>query len=382
MKVYLLKDNIERGLSVVERITPKTHTLPILGNILLETEKNHLKLSGTDLDTAVCYWVLGKIEQEGKITVSAKLLSDLIHAFTEQKIVLEVKQNTLFLYGENEKVQVVGQHPEEFPVIPSVTQENSLEINCELLSTSLSSVIDFVSPPQSTRQELTGVYWKIHPEGITFAATDTFRLAEKQMLFSSMVNKKRFQDKEYSFIVPARILRELLSFCQNEKRGTIKMNISSHQIAFEYIGEEPSDPRAQFLSRLLEGDFPSYQEIVPKSYDTNVSFAKERFIGLLKTASVMSPKTNEIILRISPKKKGIEIESKSLDKGEYHSFLGADCKGEELEIHCNWRFLLGGLVPMESTEIFGGFQKNEKPIIFRPQNDASYLYIVMPMRSS
>lgn len=379
MKISLLKENIENGLNAIERITPKSHTLPILGNVLLETDKNYLKMSGTDLDSAICYWILGKIEQQGKITVPAKLFSDIIRAFGEEKIHIETKQNTLFLSGEYGKAQILGQQPDDFPVIPPIPQDYSIEVNCESLFEGLSSVIDFAAPSQSVRQELMGVYWRIHAKGITFAATDTFRLAEKQLFFSP--DEKKFPGKEYVFLTPPRIVREFLAFAQN-KKGRVKISVSSSQVAFEYIGEEVSEPRVQFLSRLLEGEFPAYQEIIPQTHDTQVSFPKEKFINLLRAASVMSPKTNEVILHVSPKKKGVEIESKSPDKGEYRSFLTADCTGEELDIHFNWRFLWGGLPYIKSAEVLAGFQKNEKPAVLRPQDDASYVYVVMPMRSS
>jgi len=379
MKLSLLKENIEYGLAIAERIAPKSHTLPILGNVLLETEKNFLKLSVTDLDIAVNYWVLGKIEKQGKITIPAKLFAESIRFFPEEKIDIEAKQNVLTLSGEKGMMQILGQPPDDFPTIPLPQKEDYFEVNCLPFCEGLSSVIDFVAT-SSPRVELTGVYMRIHPKGITFVATDSFRLAEKQLFFSQDTEKK-LPEKEYTILIPQKFIREFLSFTQ-ERKGKVKIYLSQNQIVLEYQGEDISDPKVQFLSRLLEGEFPNYKEIIPENYNIQALVSKEEFIRLLRTASVMSPKTNEIVLYVSPKKKVIEIESKSPDKGEWKSFLSADCTGDELNISFNWRFLLSGLLHMVGPEVIIGFQDSEKPTVIRPKEDMSYVYVVMPMRSS
>lgn len=379
MKLSLLKENIEDGLGIIERITPKSHTLPILGNVLLETEKNFLKLSVTDLNLAVRYWIIGKIENQGKITIPAKVFADSIRIFPEEKISIEATQNTLTIIGEYGKTKILGQPPDDFPLIPPIPKEDSFLVDCVSFCEMLSSVIDFTASPSSSRVELTGVYIKAHPKGMTLVATDSFRLAEKQFLFSP--GEEKFPSKEYTFLVPQKILREILSFA-SEKEGKIEISLSRNQIGLEYKKEGVLGARVQFLSRLLEGEFPPYQEIIPEAQDAQIIVPKEKFVQFLKGASVMSPKTNEIVLHISPHKKGVEITSESPDKGEYHSFLSADCTGEELDIHFNWRFLLGGLMRIKSTDIVFMVQKNEKPAVLKPRGDTSFIYVVMPMRPS
>lgn len=379
MKLSLLKENIEDGLGIIERVTPKSHTLPILENILLETEKNFLKFSVTDLDLAVRYWAIGKIEHQGKITVPAKLFVEIIRNFPGEKINIEATQNTLSIYGERGMVKILGQTPDDFPIIPPLPQEYSFQIDCVTFCEGLASVIDFIAPPSSSRQELTGVYMRVHPKGMVFVATDSFRLAEKQLLFS--FEQKWSPQKEYTFLVPQKVLREFLSFT-SEREGKVEISLSQNQIGLEYKKEGVLGPRVQFLSRLLEGEFPLYQEIIPEGQDAQVTVSREDFVRFLRAAGVMSPKTNEVVLHVSPHKKGIEIESKSPDKGEYRSFLPADCIGEELDINFNWRFLLGGLIRVKSADVIFVLQKNEKPAVLRPRDDASYIYVVMPMRPS
>ncbi len=379
MKISILKNNLKFGLQTIERITPKSLSLPILNNVLLTTENNFLCLISTDLEMAAKYCILGKIDKPGKITIPAKIFSNLINSSYGEKIDLEVKNNTLLVTGENWKTQLNGQNVNDFPVVPTIKKEKSITVNCIPFCQGLIQIIAIVSTSQ-TRPEISGVYFKIRNNGIVLAATDTYRLAEKQLFFSE--NKEKGETvEEYSFIVPSKIIKELI-YIFGDKEGELEIQMSKNQIGFEYK-QQTTSLKINLISRLIEGEFPNYQEIIPQKYDTEITIAKNELLeNHIRTASILSPKTNEIALDIRTDQKQIDIYSESPDMGTYGSKMQLiNCKGENIKIGFNWKFINDGLVNIKSQEIIFGLQKNEKPAIIKPVGDHTYIYIVMPMRS-
>jgi DNA polymerase-3 subunit beta len=378
MKVVILKENLNNGISVVGRAAGKNLILPILNNILISAEKNFLNLSATDLELGIKYWILTKIEKEGKITVPSKVLSAFINLLPNEKLTLELKNQTLYITSENHKTQIKGQTAEEFPIIPKIEDKNFIELSCALFCEGLSQVVDF-SILNQTRPELSGVYLNFQKDKLQLAATDSFRLAEKNLYF------ERKNNKEFSFILPQKTAREIINIL-SEKKGKLRLYSSPNQVLFEYPMEETPHSQIEIVSRLIEGDYPDYQGIIPKKYQVRAVLAKNELLNQIKAASIFSGKSNEVKVRTDSKKGGIEIISQNPEYGENRSFLkGKIDQGEgskETEVSFNYRFLVDGLSNIPSSKVVFELNGEEGPAVLKPEADSNYIYVVMPIKGS
>ncbi len=374
MKFITLQENLKEGLSNVERIIGKNLTLPILNNVLLETEKNFLKLSATDLEIGINYWILTKIEQEGGITIPAKFLSNFINSLPNEKINFQKKDLLLDIECKNYKATIKGFQKEDFPIIPKIESEDQIEIDGKSFFDSLSQIISIPVLSQA-RPEISGVYLFFGKNSIKLVATDSFRLAEKTL------NLENPLGKEYSLIIPQKTGYELLQILSNKKEK-LKILFGSDQIMFEISMPEAKHPRVQLISRLIEGEYPNYQEIIPQKYETQIVLNREEFLNQIKVASLFSGKINEVKIKADPKAEILEIFSQNPELGENKSSISGKIKGEKQEISFNYRFLIDGLINIKSSEIIFELNGEDGAGVLRPVGDISYLYIVMPIRAS
>lgn len=376
MKLLILQEKLKHGLSIIERVSSKSLTLPILNNILISTEKNFLNLAATDLEIGINWWVLTKTEKEGKITIPSRLFSNFISLLPNKKIKLEVRNDSLFIECENYKTQIKGLSAEEFPIIPKITNGDIISIEASSFCKSLNQIVD-IAVPSTARPEISGVYFLFQKNLITIAATDSFRLGEKKIFLKNNSSL----EKEYSLILPQKTAKELVNIF-NEKQGELKMYFSPNQVMFEYPMEETDHAQIQVISRLIEGEYPNYQEIIPKKYTTQLVLNKDEFLNQIKTASLFSGKINEVKIKAVPEENKIEIFSQSSEIGEYQSSVSGKVEGEPVEISFNHRFLLDGLLSIKTPEIILELNKETGPGVLKAVGDDTYIYVVMPIKAS
>jgi len=374
MKVEILKENLKNGLSIVEKIVGKNPSLPILDNVLIDTEDSYLSLSSTDLETAVKLWILTKIVKKGKVVIPAKFFSNFVSLLPNDKIVLEEKNQGLHIECKSFKNQIQGFNPEDFPIIPVFDNSEFLEIDNKKFCQGLSQIVDVAAPSQS-RPEISGVYFIFSKNIIKIVATDSFRLAEKSILLDEPVKN------DMTFILPQKPARELINIL-NEKEGKIKIYFSSSQVMFEFPMKEAPRPQIQIISRLIEGEYPNYEEIIPKKFKTHVVIKRDEFLNQIKAASLFSGKVSEVKIKINPETKELEISAQDPNLGESRSSISAKIDGEEIEASFNFKFLADGLANIKSSEVMFDLSKEEGPCILKPVGDASYIYVVMPIKST
>lgn len=374
MKLEVLKNNIKTGLSVVEKIAGKNISLPILENVLIVAEDNFLLLTATDLETAVKYWVLSKITKKGKAVVPVRFFSNFVSLLPDEKISIEVKKQNLFLECKDYNTQIQGLNPEDFPIVPEVKDTEFLTIDNKNFCGGLSQVIDVVSFSQ-TRPEISGVFLLFSKNTLKIVATDSFRLAEKTI---TIENKNK---KDYALILPQKSAREIINTL-GEKEGQVKICFSANQTLFEFPMKEADHPQVQIFSRLIEGEYPNYQEIIPQNFKTKVTVKKEDFLTHIKTASLFSGKINEIKFLISPTKKSIQISAQNSDIGESKSELAAKVDGTEMEVSFNYKFLIDGILNIKSSEIMFDVSGEDGPCVLKPVGTADYIYVVMPIKAN
>jgi DNA polymerase-3 subunit beta len=374
MKVEILKENLKNGLNVVEKIVGKNLSLPILDNVLISTEDNFLSLSSTDLETAIKLWILTKIIKKGKVVVPAKFLSSFVSLLPNEKITLEEKKQGLYVECKNFKNQVQGFNPDDFPLIPEFKDLEYLEVDSRKFCQGLSQIADVASPSQS-RPEISGIYFYFSKNLIKIVATDSFRLAEKNITAEGSVKK------DFSFILPQKPAKEIINILE-QKEGKIKIYFSPNQTMFEFPMKESPHPEVQIVSRLIEGEYPNYEEIIPKKFKTRVIIKRDEFLNQIKAASLFSGKINEVKIKINPQNKEVEIFAQDPDIGESQSSIVAKIEGELIEASFNHKFLIDGISNIKSSEIAFDLSKEEGPCVLRPVGDASYIYVVMPIKST
>jgi len=374
MKVEILKENFKNGLTVVEKIVGKNLSLPILDNILINTEDNFLSLSSTDLETAIKIWILIKIIKKGKVVVPAKLLSNFISLLPNEKIILEEKNQGLHIECKSFKNQIQGFNPEEFPLIPEFKDLDFLELDNKKFCQGLSQIVDIASPSQS-RPEISGIYFIFSKNIFKIVATDSFRLAEKSIILNTPIKK------DIAFILPQKPAREIINIL-NEKEGNIKIYFLPNQTMFEFPMKEAPRPQIQIISRLIEGEYPNYEEIIPKKFKTRVTIKRDEFLNQIKAASLFSGKINEVKIKINAQNKEVEISAQDSNIGESQSSIIAKIEGDTIEASFNYKFLIDGLLNIRSSEVIFDLSKEDGPCILKPVGDASYIYVVMPIKST
>ncbi len=376
MKLLILQEKLKEGLNIIERVSSKSLTLPILNNVLMSSEKNFLNLAATDLEIGINWWALTKTEKDGKITIPSHLLSNFINLLPNKKIKLEVQNSSLLIECENYKTQIKGVGADEFPIIPKITEGEFISIETSSLCQGLNQVAD-IAIPSTTRPEISGIYFLFQKDLITLAATDSFRLGEKKIFLKNKSSLK----KDYSLILPQKTAKELVNIF-SEKQGELKIYFSPNQVMFEYPLPETPHPQIHLVSRLIEGEYPNYQEIIPKESTTQLILEKNEFLNQIKSASLFSGKINEVKIKANIKEKKIEIFSQSSEIGEYQSSIPGKIKGEPVDISFNHRFLLDGLSNIRSSEIVFELSGDSGPGVLKPVGDDSYIYVVMPIKAS
>lgn len=374
MKLKILKNKLLIGLGTVSRISLKKIPLPILENVLLETEKNFLKISSTNLESGIIWWGLAKIENEGKICINGKFLSNLISNIQEETIELEKEDFNLRIKNKGFSIKVKGVNPEEFPIIPNKDKYEKVILSCEKFYYSLSKVINIPSLSLG-KPEISGIYFSFEKNFLKIVATDSFRLAEKKL------ENRTLLSKNYSFILPQNAAKEIIGIIGG-REGDIYLYFSPNQVFFEIQMSEFSHPEILFTSRLIEGEYPNYQEIVPKNFKTKITLNRSDFLNQIKTASLFSGRINEIKLRINPLKKKVEILSQNPDFGEYKSEIGAEIEGGEISISFNYRFLIDGIASIDTKKLSFEISDEEGPALLKPIGIEDYFYILMPIKAS
>lgn len=374
MKIFSLQENLKQGLDLVSHVAGKNVNLPILNNVLIKAEAGKIRLIATNLEIGIISTVRGKIDAEGSFTVNAKIISDCVGLLPNKKIGLEQKDNDLLVDCENYQAKVKGQSAEEFPLIPEVDRKNYFSAEAEVVKSAISQVI-FATPSSETRLELSGVLFMFSGNSLTIAATDSYRLAEKKLQIKSN------NQEEKKIIVPAKTLQELIRVLSvnldsevEENNKEIKFYISDNQILFTYGSTE-------LVSRLIEGQYPDYQQIIPTVSKTKIIIDRQELTRAVKMASLFS-KTgiNDVNLDFPLGKNQTVVSSVSGQTGENITNLEAKVTGEENSIVVNYRYLLEGLSNIEKEAVRIEVIDGNTPCLIRPEQDESYLYIIMPIK--
>lgn len=374
MKLSTLQENLKSGLSLVGHIAGKNINLPILNNVLIEVAGGNIKLVTTDLEIGITTYVRGKIEKEGAFTVESKIISDYIGLLPNKKVDIEKKENKLIIKCENYKTVVKGMSSEEFPLIPKVDKKIYFKVKIDEFKKALSQVIFSVATSE-TRIELSGVLFNFNKESLVLAATDSYRLAEKEIKIITNTEEER------KIIIPAKTLQEIIRILSgvkgeeiNEGSDEIQFYLSDNQILFT-VGN------TEVVSRIIEGQYPDYKQIIPNKNQTTAMVNRVELIRAVKAASIFSKSgINDINLDFPQGKNKIIISSASSQTGENITELDAPVNGSDNGIVINYRYFLDGLNNIDSENVKLEITNGSTPCVLKPEEEKNYLYIIMPIK--
>jgi len=348
--------------------------LPILSNVLIKASDAGVEVSATNLEMAVKTQLRAKVEESGSFTVPAKTLTDYVKLLTNEQVNLSLKENELIVTCGNSSTKIKGFASVEYPVLPGVEEDHAYILTVDNFRDSLLKTVIAVAKNE-IRPELAGVYFNFFGErfdGLVMAATDSYRLAETQVKIS------QGQDKNISCIVSARVVYEIGRLLQlgksHEDEENVRLWISDNQIAIRYDNFE-------MTSRLVDGTYPDYTQIIPTKFKTNAVFARDVMVNKIKAASLFTTTgVNAVSFDLNASQNTIGVSSTSTQTGEHASEVDAPIDGEENSILLNHRYVLDGLGHMDSDDINFGVNSADAPCLFRPKEQSNYLYIVMPIR--
>jgi len=368
MKITVLKNNLKNSLDAVSRIVGENNNLPILKNILIKSESGKINISSTDLETAIIKKVAGKSVEDGQITVPFYIFNNVINNIQSERIDLEAKKNNILIKTDSYEAKIQGMDSEDFPIIPKIEEKNEFfEIKGENLKDGIISVMS-AAQISELRPEISGVLIDIDGENIKFVATDSFRLAEKTLYGSEFTNNF---ERGFKIIIPLRPAQELVRVIND------KENVRIYSDGSQFMAETDD---TILVTRLIDGNFPDYTQIIPKNISTDIEVSRSELIGALKLVSSFSSKNNEIIFKIIPDKKMIEVYSTDSSLGENKYLIPAKISGEGVNVSFNWRFVSDGLKNIDSETVNIGLQGDVKPSVIKWPQDNSYIYIVMPIK--
>ncbi|KKW28915.1 MAG: polymerase III subunit beta protein [Candidatus Uhrbacteria bacterium GW2011_GWD2_52_7] len=376
MKLSCTRENLFQGLAITSHISGKNTNLPILNNVLLRADIAGLKLTSTNLEITITCTVRGKVEQQGEYTVPSKLFADFVSLLPNERVDLDLLDKSLAVVCEKTKTKINGIPANEFPLVPPVTGGVAFKIPVSELDRALGQVL-FAVATNEARQALTGV--SMHFDGVNkqlvLAATDSYRLAERTIPLSVQAEGER------RVIVPARTLGELrriFSVLRDsvEVPEDLEVELTESQILFRYGTVEIS-------SRTIDGVYPDYRQIVPKTSVTEVVVNRAAFAQAVKRTSLFS-KTGlfDVRMEFDPTNKIITLSANDATRGENTVAVDGEVSGGGNAVVLNFRYLLDGVGAISSDNVTIRLIDGTNPCLLLPfeMPSEAYLYIVMPIR--
>jgi len=368
MKITVLTDDLQKKLSFASHAVSQRSQLPILLNVLLETKEGKLQLSATDLEIGIETTMPATIEEEGDITVPAKLFLELVNSLPQDKVILQTKGTTLDISCRRVKSNLAGLPKEEFPALFEEKGDLVVTLSQENVKENFSRVC-FASSNETTRPALSGILLDKQETGFVLVATDGYRLSLQQNV---SVPESAVSPDDKPILIPARVIRQVLSEKGNEQTS-IYISRQSKQVLFEH-GD------SVLIGRLIEAQYPKYQKIIPADFSTKIVFDKEEMQKAIKTCAIFARETGNII-KLSLQSNAVIISANTPSVGDNLVEVEAKLEGEENEIAFNAKYLLDFFANVDAQQMSFEMTGPLNPGVFRIVDDTSFLHLIMPIRT-
>jgi len=370
MRLSCLQENLSKCLGIVGRAVATRTTLPVTNNVLLATEQSRLRLSATNLEIAISCWLGSMVEEEGAITVPARLLTEFVNSLPSEKIDLALADHTLELKCARFEARISGIDAEDFPPIPKISGGMTYQIEPDALRLAINQVV-FATASEDTRPVLTGVFAEFEDETLTLAAADGFRLAVHK---APLINPAK---EKVEMIIPGRCLSELNRLLADQ-REPIEIAVSQNksQVLFRMKDVE-------LVSQLIQGTFPNYRQLIPAGYSTRAVISTPEFLRATKTSAIFARDGSGIVrLQITPDGGAsgkVSVSARSEQIGDNVGEIDAKVEGEAAKIAFNGKYLTDVLGVIHEGEIALETTTPSSPGVIRPLGADNYVHIIMPM---
>jgi DNA polymerase-3 subunit beta len=374
MRLSCLQENLSRGLGVVGRAVATRTTLPITNNVLLATEESRLKLVATNLEMAITHWIGAKGEDEGEITVPARLLTEFVGTLPSDRVDLDLGTGgkTLEVKCARYEARISGVDAKDFPPIPKVDEGISTKIEAEALRQAITQVV-FAVASEESRPVLTGVDAQFDGDMLTLAAADGFRLAVHKLPLAAPVSEK------IEVIIPGKTLAEVGRLMgDDDETIDVTVNPNKSQVLFQMKS-------TQLVSQLVQGAFPQYSQLIPQGYNTRVIVDVGEFLRATRTASIFARDGSGIVRLVASPGEGdlapgkITVSARSEELGDDVGEIDATVEGEEAKIAFNGKYLVDVLGVLRESQVVLETSNPSSPGVIRPVGVDNYTHVVMPM---
>jgi DNA polymerase III subunit beta len=385
MKFVCTQHDLNINLSLVSRAVPTRPTHPVLANIKIEATSNPdlIRLTGFDLSLGIQTSFMAQVEEEGTLTLPAKLLNDIVAKLPSGEITLddEAGENLVTITSASGRYQVRGMSAEEFPELPSIEQGETNQLSATAFIDGLKGSLVACSQDES-KQVLTGVYLKVEPERLEFAATDGHRLGIVEVYPTEPETTETDAGEEsaaahkgsFEVTVPAKALRELEKMLGSGQEGDrLGLQLEQGQVVFGW-GDR------KLTTRTLEGKYPDYHLLLPKQFQRQITTDRKQLLSALERIAVLADQTNLVKFSIDSANQSIDISVESQDRGNGKESLSAQISGEDLDIAFNIKYLMDGLKTLPTQEITISLNGPLEPVILTPLGGIKMTYLVMPVQ--
>ncbi|HEY0907736.1 MAG TPA: DNA polymerase III subunit beta [Candidatus Paceibacterota bacterium] len=364
MKIECIKEKLIEGITKADRLTGKNLSLPILSCVNLKAQGNTLTIRATNLDCGIEVKIAAKVDAEGEIALHGGVMNSLLAGLPKEKnITLESKDGNVVISTSANTTLIKTFPPDDFPSIPKLETQKTVEISPKLLVKGFKSVV--YSASQSTvKPELASVYVFKEESELVFVSTDSFRLAEKRVKIKDTLDFP-------SVIIPAKNVNDIIRTLESAS-DDIRVLFDKNQIAFEAKD-------IYLMSRVIDATFPDYRQIIPKAFVTEVVVLKQDFVDSLKTSHVFSDKFNQVNVKALPSKKSFTISTKNSDVGEYTNSIDSSITGQDVEINFNHKYIADSFQSIDADSIALSISGANRPLVMKGVSDKSFTYLVMPM---
>ncbi len=365
MKIECLKEKLQLAISSAERATGKNLTLPILECIELQAKNNILRIRATNLDLGLEIEMPVKVIEEGIVAVNGGILNSFLLNLTNDKnISLKTDSGNLIISTLSNSTTIKAVSCDDFPNIPLIEKDKVFNISTKDFIEGLKSVW-YSSSISSIKPELSSIFIYTDEDSLVFVATDSFRLAEKK------IKIKKGNDIS-SILIPFKNVIEIIKILDTSIDSNISFFSNKNQLAIVFGG-------TYLISRIIDGVFPDYKQIIPKELKTEAIVLKTDILNVLKISNIFSDKFHQLSIKISPSSKALKLKTKNNDIGENSSLLQAALSGEDIEINFNYKYIIDCFQSINTDSVSLQFNGLNKPVVIRGVGDQSFMYLVMPM---
>ncbi len=363
MKLQVTQENLNKALGTVARVANARGTLPVLANVLIKTVNNRLSIAATNLDIAITHYIGAKVADEGSITVPARLMQDFVSSLPSGVIDLKLDEYKLHIATDQYQSVINGVSAEEFPVMPAITQGKTWTVPVDVLKKSLQQVIVAASTDES-RPVLTGVYLHTTDGLLYMAATDSYRLAEKQLMKHT---------EEMNLLVPVSAMQDLLRIVSDAEEE-VQVTSDDQQVLFR-VGD------VELVARLIEGKYPDYRKLIPSKFATSATLKRADLLNATKVSSLFARESaGSITIDIDEDKQNLSIHSVASQLGENTASAAAKVVGSG-SITLNSRYVLDALHALSGDEVVFCFNGKLEPSVLKDPSADDYTHIIMPLKS-